>query len=56
MSFRDQLRLPFFMEIRNLQASIQRCKDVFKGEFALVILRAKTKFHPLVDLWLETYV
>jgi hypothetical protein len=29
---------------------------VFWKEFALVILRAKAKFHPLVDQWLEAFV
>jgi hypothetical protein len=63
-SFRDQLQLPFFMEIVvticwsiwsvrndvifiNLQASVQRCKAIIKNEFAQVILRARTTYHPL---------
>ena len=73
VSFRQQLGLPFFMEIivtmfwaiwsvrndvifRNILASVERCRSIFKTEFALVILRAKNKFHPSIDLWLEAYV
>ena len=40
----------------NLAPSLQRCKMVFRKEFALVILRGKAKFHPLVDQWLEVFV
>jgi len=39
-----------------MPASIQRCKSIFKEEFALVILRAKGKYQPQIDLWLEAYV
>ena len=73
VSLKDQIRLPFFMEIvitmwwyiwtiqndvifRNMPASIQRCKSIFKEEFALIILRAKGKYQPQIDLWLEAYV
>jgi hypothetical protein len=73
LSLKDQLRVPFFMEIvitmcwciwtirndtifRNIPASIQPCKDIFKEEFALVILRAKGKYQPQIELWLEAYV
>jgi len=72
-SIRDQLRVPFFMEIivtmswaiwmmrndiifRNLAHSIQRCRNVFRHEFALVILRAKARLHPQIDQWLEGFV
>jgi hypothetical protein len=41
---------------RNIPASIQHCKRIFKSEFALVILRAKPSYHPFIDLWLEAYV
>jgi hypothetical protein len=40
----------------NISHSVQRCKSVFRKEFALVILRAKTKFQPQIDLWLDHYV
>jgi hypothetical protein len=36
--------------------SVQRCKVVFRKEFALVILRARSKYHPTIDLWLEAFV
>jgi hypothetical protein len=41
---------------RNLAHSIQRCRNVFRNEFALVILRAKACYHPLVDQWLDKFV
>lgn len=41
---------------RNIPASVQHCKSIFKSEFALVILHEKGKYHPLSDLWLEDYV
>lgn len=41
---------------RNIPATVRRCKMIFKSEFALVILRAKSSFHPSIDLWLESYV
>jgi hypothetical protein len=34
---------------RNLAHSVQRCKGVFRQEFALVILRAKARIHPHID-------
>jgi multisubunit Na+/H+ antiporter MnhE subunit len=40
----------------NLAPTIQQCKMVFNKEFALVILRAKTKYHPHVVQWLEAFV
>ena len=60
-SFKDQLQLPFFMEIvvtlcwsiwtiindvifMNIQASVQRCKTIFKTEFALITLRARANY------------
>ena len=41
---------------RNLAHSVQRCRSVFKKEFALVILRAKTSLHPRIVSWLEAFV
>ena len=41
---------------RNLGHSVQRCRSVFKKEFALVILRAKTSLHPRIVSWLEAFV
>ena len=41
---------------RNIPASVQRCKMIFMIEFALVILRTKSAYHPTIDLWLEAYV
>jgi hypothetical protein len=37
-------------------ASVCRCKLIFKAEFTLVILRAKRKYQPQIDPWLEAYV
>lgn len=42
--------------LRNEQASVQRCKTIFKSEFALVILKAKSRYSPHAQLWLEAYV
>jgi hypothetical protein len=36
--------------------SIPRCKQIFKSEFALVMLIAKVAYHPRIDLWLEAFV
>jgi hypothetical protein len=72
-SLKDQLRVPFFMEIIiimcwsismmrndiifwNLAHSIQRCRIVFRNEFALVVLRAKAHLHPFIDQWLDNFV
>lgn len=41
---------------RNIPHSVNRCKQVFKKEFALVILRAKAKYQPHIDLWLQSFV
>jgi hypothetical protein len=41
---------------RNLAHSIERCKGIFRQEFALVILRAKARLHPHIDQWLEGFV
>jgi hypothetical protein len=41
---------------KHLAHSIRRCKEVFKFEFALVILRAKARFHPQIDQWIEHFV
>jgi hypothetical protein len=39
-----------------LSPPVNRCKAVFKKEFALVILRAKAKYFPSVIQWLEAFV
>jgi hypothetical protein len=41
---------------RNIPTLVHRCKVIFKAEFALVILRAKGKYHPQIELWLKAYV
>jgi hypothetical protein len=41
---------------KTIPHSVQRCKLIFNEEFALVILKAKTKFHPHIKLQLEAYV
>jgi hypothetical protein len=41
---------------RGLAPSVHRRKMVFKSEFALVVLRAKSSLHPAIDLWIEAYV
>jgi hypothetical protein len=41
---------------RGMSALVQPCKSIFRTEFALVILRAKTALHLAIDLWLEAYV
>jgi hypothetical protein len=41
---------------RNVPHSVQRCRQVFRKEFALIILMAKMKFHPQIDLWQEAFV
>ena len=41
---------------KQVQPSISHCKRIFRQEFALVILRAKTNLAPLLNQWLETYV
>lgn len=41
---------------KTIPHSAQRCKLIFNKEFALVILKAKTKFHPHIKLQLEAYV
>jgi hypothetical protein len=41
---------------RNLAPSLQRCNTVFKQEFALVILRAKSKYLPFIVQWLEAFM
>jgi hypothetical protein len=32
--------------------SLHRCKTIFKKEFALVLLRAKEKYHTFIDQWI----
>jgi hypothetical protein len=34
----------------DISHTVQRCKSVFKKKFALVILRAKAKYHPQIHL------
>lgn len=41
---------------KGLPASVQRCQAIFKSEFALVILKARSSYHPAIDLWLQSYV
>jgi hypothetical protein len=41
---------------KNIFHSVQSCKTVFKKDFALVILRAKSTLHPFIDLWPEGFV
>jgi hypothetical protein len=41
---------------RNVAHSVQRCKVVFRQEFALVVLRAKASYQPGIDQWIELYV
>lgn len=41
---------------RGIPISLQRCKLIFKSEFASIILRAKPSLHPDIDLWLEAFV
>jgi hypothetical protein len=39
-----------------IQPSIQSSKRDFKEEFALLLLRAKKKFFPSIELWLNSLV
>lgn len=72
-SFKNQLQLPFFMEIivtmawsiwavrndaifKQIPPSIQRCKSIFRKEFAQIILRAKSSSTHLFSQWLDAYV
>jgi len=41
---------------RGIQPSVQRCKAIFRKEFALVILRAKAAYQPHISQWLDHYV
>jgi hypothetical protein len=41
---------------RNIAHSIQRCRAIFRKEFALVTLRAKSQLHPQIDQCLEDFV
>jgi len=41
---------------RNFPTLVQRWKSIFKQEFALVKLRAKGKYQPHLDLWIEACV
>lgn len=36
---------------RNIQSSIDGCRDHFKKEFALVLLRAKENTKDLMSIW-----
>ena len=40
----------------NVPHPMQMYKLVFRKEFALVILRARSKYHPRIDLWIEAFV
>ena len=41
---------------RGFHNSIRRCKEIFKKEFAQVILRAKSDMQPILTIWLQAYV
>jgi hypothetical protein len=41
---------------RNIEASVEGCKAIFRDIFGLVILRAKKKYLPDISLWLEHFV
>jgi hypothetical protein len=41
---------------KGILASIQRCKLILRTEFALVILRAKSAYHPSIDSWLKAFM
>jgi hypothetical protein len=41
---------------RQIPPSVQRCKAIFRKEFAQVILRAKSSSSYLFAQWLEAYV
>ena len=41
---------------RGIDNSTRRCKEIFKKEFAQVILRAKTDIRPSMKTWLQAYV
>ena len=41
---------------RGIDNSIRRCKEIFKQEFAQVILRAKSDMQPSMKTWLQAYV
>jgi hypothetical protein len=55
-SLKDQLHLPFFMKILITMClcvgpSVRsQCKEIFRKEFAQVILRRKQKFEPFISL------
>ena len=38
---------------QGIQQSIPNCRAIFKKEFSLVIHRAKKKYFPLIEEWLE---
>jgi len=41
---------------RGIQESSQRCLETFKRIFGLLLWRAKKKYFPLIELWLEHIV
>jgi hypothetical protein len=41
---------------RGFDNSIRRCKEIFKKEFAQVILRAKIDIKSMLMTWLQAYV
>jgi hypothetical protein len=41
---------------KNLGHSVASTKVIFKKEMALVKLRAKNKYQPMLDLWLDSLV
>lgn len=72
VSFKNQHAVPFFLELlvcmswgiwtvsndffKNRPATVQRCKSIFREEFAGVILRAKEQHRPQIRSWLDAYV
>lgn len=68
LGFRMQLNVSFFMEVimcwsiwmvrndlilRDIQPSLQRCRDYFRDEFALVILREKQNLPDAMSSWIH---
>lgn len=39
----------------NIAHSVLRCREVFKKEFALVVIRAKSHLHPHIHEWLDNF-
>lgn len=41
---------------RGEEATVQKCKAVFKKVFGLIVLRVKKRYIPLINLWLDLVV